>query len=131
MAHIHHSWADGQEKNAVLLVLRIELGRDHVQAGLGNSVERSSRELEAVDRIRICQATRDGDDLLDLALEDERDELVVQVDVANHVGLVQLGQLQLDALGVIGSSVAVYLISYDPVQFVDGRGQTHRVPMPS
>lgn len=135
VAYIHHSGADGQEENAVLLVLCVELGRDHVQAGLGNCVEGSSRQLEAVDRVWVCQAARNGNDLLDLALEDERDELVVQVDVANHVGLVQFGQLQLDSLGVIGSSVAVCLIrsrvhSIRRRQSVDSQGTDAIVGIP-
>lgn len=90
VADVNHTRADTEEEDAVLLVLGAELGGHDVHGGLGHGVQWADLNVVLVDPVDISHAGGDVDDLLDLALLDERDEGVVEVDVARAVDLEEL-----------------------------------------
>ena len=87
MAHLYHSRADTHEEHAVFLVLRVELGHNDVHGRLGGRIQRTVLNLEIVDEAEVGMAAGKGDDLLDLAFHDKREEEVEEVDIADDVGL--------------------------------------------
>lgn len=82
---VNHARRQRQEQNAILLVLRAELGNGHVQRRLADRVQRSDLNVESVDHVRVGVAAAERNDLLCLALEDEREEDAEEVDLADHV----------------------------------------------
>lgn len=87
MAHLYRSWADTHEEHTVFLVLRVELGHNDVHDRLGGRVQSTCLNLEIVDQVEVGVAAGNGDDLLDLALHNKREEEVEEVDVADDIGL--------------------------------------------
>lgn len=92
VSDVHKSRRHRQEQDTVRFVLRAELGYDHVERGLAGRVQRAGRQVVLVGEVRVRQAGRDGDDLLGVALEDEREEEVEEVDVADDVGFEQVAK---------------------------------------
>jgi hypothetical protein len=90
MADVDHAWRNTDEKDAVLLVLCVELGYRYIHGRLTDRVQRSHLVFERIDWIQVRQAGGYGDDLLNLALEDEWDEKVKQVDVGYNVDVDRL-----------------------------------------
>ena len=90
MAHLHDSRAETEEEHAVFLVLRVELGYDDVHGRFRGGIQSTRLHLEIVDEVEVGVTAGDGDDLLDLALHDEREEEVEEVDVADGIGLEEL-----------------------------------------
>ena len=76
VAHLHRSWADAHEEHTVVLVLYVELGHNDVQGGLGGTVQSTDLNLDIVGQINVAMTAGNGDNLLDLALEDKRHEEV-------------------------------------------------------
>lgn len=87
VAHLHRSRADTKEEHTVFLVLCVELGHNDIQGRLGGSIQRSYLNLVIVDKVKVAMTAGNGDDLLDLALHDKREEEVEEVDVADDIGL--------------------------------------------
>lgn len=85
--HLYRSRADTHEEHAVFLVLRVELGHNDVHGRLGGRVQCTCLDLEIVDEVEVGVAAGNGDDLLDLAIHDKREEEVEEVDVADDIGL--------------------------------------------
>jgi len=87
VAHLYRSRADTHEEHTVFLVLRVELGHNDVHGRLGGRIQSTYLNLEIVDQVEIGMTAGNGDDLLDLALHDKREEEVEEVDVADDIGL--------------------------------------------
>ena len=87
VAHLYRSRADTHEEHTVFLVLRIELGYNDVHGRLGGRIQSTYLNLEIVDQVEVGMTAGNGDDLLDLALHDKREEEVEEVDVADDIGL--------------------------------------------
>ena len=87
VAHLYHSRADTHEEHTVFLVLRVELGHNDVHGRLGGRVQSICLNLEIIDQVEVGVAAGNSDDLLDLALQDKREEEVEEVDVADNIGL--------------------------------------------
>ncbi len=90
VAHLYRSRADTHEEHTVFLVLRVELGHNDVHGRLGGSIQRACLDVEPIDQVEVSMAAGDGDDLLDRALHDEREEEVEKVDVPDDIGLEEL-----------------------------------------
>ena len=86
MAHLHRSRADTKEEHTVFLVLCVKLGHNDVQGRLGGSVQRRCLNLVIVDEVKVAMTAGNGDNFLDLALHDKREEEVEEVDVADDIG---------------------------------------------
>lgn len=86
VTHIHNSRADTHEQHTILPVLRIKLRYDDVQGSFRGGVDSAVADIEFVDQFEISMAAGDSDDFLDFALEDEREEEVEEVGVADDVG---------------------------------------------
>jgi hypothetical protein len=102
--NFHHSGRETQEQNTILLVLSAVLGRDHVHRGLGYGVEGPGRQIIVVCPLHVCEATGDGDDLLDVALEDKWKEQVEQMNVGDDIDLEQVFHSLLKLLGPVTTS---------------------------
>jgi hypothetical protein len=87
VARLHHTGADTHEEYTVFFVLRVELGHNQVQARLRGSVQSTSLELQIVGHIKVSQTGGNGNDLLNLTLQYEREEEVEEMNVANDIGL--------------------------------------------
>ena len=87
VAHLYHSRADTHEEHTVFLVLRVELSHNDVHGRLRGRVESICLNLEIIDQVEVGVAAGNSDDLLDLALQDKREEEVEEVDVADNIGL--------------------------------------------
>ena len=85
IAHLYRSRADTHEEHTVFLVLRVELGHNNVQGRLGGRIQSICLNLEIVDEVEVSLTAGNGDDLLDLALHDKREEKVEEVDVADDI----------------------------------------------
>ena len=66
--------ADSDESEALVLELSRVLGDDQVQGGLGDGVGGVCRVSGSNDHIRVSETGGQGDDLLDGALAEEREE---------------------------------------------------------
>lgn len=87
VANLHGSWADAEKEDAFLLVLYAELSDDNVQGRLGGSVDRSRFDVDIVDPVKVTVTAGNGDALLHLALLNQRDEEIEEVDIADDIGL--------------------------------------------
>lgn len=126
LAHIYHARTYTQEKDTVLFVLRGELGGDHIQRCLGDSVEGRQVQFHAPHYIEIRQTARNSYDLLVFSFQDLWHEEVVKMNVTDDVGLVELHVLLLELLGVLSSMWND--ISVSPTRpYI--RAQTYRTPM--
>ena len=65
----------------------IKLGHNDVHGRLGGRVQSICLNLEIIDQVEVGVAAGNSDDLLDLALQDKREEEVEEVDVADNIGL--------------------------------------------
>ena len=92
VADLYHSRAKRQEEDAVLLVLGAVLGHEHVDGRLAGRVQRAGGYVVLVGKHSVGEAAGNNDNLLGLALEDERDEQVEEVDVADDVDVEQVPQ---------------------------------------
>lgn len=101
LAHIHHTGGDAHEEYTFFLILCVELSYDHVQCRLGGSIQSAYLNLQTVDKVEVGMTGGNGDDLLDLALFDERDEVVEEVDVADAVRLESRGCNLFQLIGVV------------------------------
>ena len=90
VAHLYHSRADTHEEHTVFLVLRVELGHNNVHGRLGGRIQSTYLNLEIIDQVEVGMTAGNGDDLLNLALHDKREEEVEEVDVADDIGLEHL-----------------------------------------
>lgn len=93
MTNIDKPGTDAEEGDSVLLVLCVELGVNHIHRRLASAVDTGQVDLVVVDPVHVAHATRDADDLLDLALEDLGHEDVVEVDVGEDVDVEDLPKL--------------------------------------
>lgn len=103
MAHLHEARGDAQEEDTLLLVLGVELADNHVQSRFGRSIDGHIVDFVIVDEVEIGMPAANGDGLLDLALLDQRQEEVEEVDVADDVHLKGLGCNCLQLLGLFAS----------------------------
>jgi hypothetical protein len=87
VAHLYHSRANAHEEHTVFLILRVEFGHNDVHGRLGGRVQSTCLNLEIVDQVEVGVTAGNGDDLLELALHDKREEEVEEVDVADDIGL--------------------------------------------
>ena len=87
LAHLYHSRADTHEEHTVFLVLRVEFGHNDVHGRLRGRIQSTCLYLKIVDKVEVGMTAGNGDDLLDLALHDKREEEVEEVDVADGIGL--------------------------------------------
>ena len=87
VAHFYRSRADTHEEHPIFLILCVELGHNNVHGRLGGRVQGTYLNLEIIDQVEVGVAAGNGDDLLDLALHDKREEEVEEVDVADDIGL--------------------------------------------
>ena len=87
VANLYRSRAYTHEENTIFLVLRVELGHNDVHGRLRGRVQSTCFNLEIVDQVEIGMAAGNGDDLLDLAFHDKREEKIKKVDVADDIGL--------------------------------------------
>ena len=71
----------------------MELGDDHVGGRLADGVDGPRLDLVLVRELDVAEAGRDEDRLLGLAPEEERDEEVEEVDLAQDVDLEELARL--------------------------------------
>ena len=71
---VNDSRADSDEREAFVLELSRVLGYDQVQGGLGDGVGGICRVSGSDYDIRVCETGGQGDDLLDGALAEEREE---------------------------------------------------------
>jgi hypothetical protein len=85
---IHDARTNAHEKNTILLILRTVLGHDDVQGGLESRVQSRHLDVIVVDELKIGVTAGEGDDFLHTPFQDQGEEEVVEVDVANDVGLV-------------------------------------------
>lgn len=108
VAHLDHARANAQEEDAVLLVLGAELGCDHVHGGLAGGVEGAGLDVVLVGKVAVGKAAGNDDDFLGIALEDHGHEEMVEVDVADDVGVEEDLQGLVDLLGLVGP---VWLVS--------------------
>ena len=86
-AHLHQTRADTQEEHTIFLVLRIKLGHDNVHGRLRGSVQGTNIDLALIGQVEVGQTGGNSNDLLDLALQDKREEDVEEVDIADNVSL--------------------------------------------
>lgn len=105
VARVHHPRADGDEENPILLIFGAVLGHDRVDGRLRDGVRSALVKAYLRRHLDVAHAGRDGDDLLHLALEDERQEHVEQVDVADDVCFERCGELLLEGDGIVGAPV--------------------------
>jgi hypothetical protein len=129
MADVDDAGADTQEKHAVLLVLRAELGHCDIHPGLGDGVQRRRIKVKLAHGLDVGVATREVNDLLDLALQDEREEELDEVDVAEEVGVDEAVELGVELLDIVGAAWSVLILCSVSSSFSWCR--THSVPMPS
>lgn len=87
MAGFDEAGRDADEQNTVFAVCCAELCDGHVQCCLAYGIGRRVVNVELGDQVLVCHSGRNGDDLLCASLEDQREENVDQVDVADDVGL--------------------------------------------
>jgi len=87
VAHLYRPGADTHEEHTVFLALRVELGNNDVHSSFRGSVQSTVLNLEIVDEVAVGVAAGNGDDFLDIALYNKREEEVEEVDVADDVGL--------------------------------------------
>lgn len=85
MTRINHPGTNAHEKNTVLGILRTELGHGSVQARLTDGVEGGDLNSQLGNGVESSLPTGDGDNLLDLALENQGREKVEQVNIADNV----------------------------------------------
>ena len=90
VAGIYHSGADAHEEDAFLLILSAELGGHDVHGAFGHGVQWTRFNVPLIYPLDISHAGGKVDDLLDLALFDERNEGLVEVNVAHAVDLKEL-----------------------------------------
>lgn len=115
-SRVHHSRGEGQEEDAVLLVLGAVLGDDQVEGRLAGGVQRPGLDVKIVREGGVRIAGGEEDDLLGLALEDEREEQVGEVDVGDDVDLGQLPEDLGDLLGPVGTVLA--MLAFYPLSFL-------------
>ena len=87
VAHLYRSRADTHEEHTVFLILRVELSHNDVHGRLGGRIQSTYLNLVIVDQVKVSMTAGNSDDLLGLALHDEREEVVEEVDVADDIGL--------------------------------------------
>lgn len=116
LAHLHHARADAEEKDTLLLVLHVVLGHNDVQSRLGCSIQTTDVNPNLVGHVDVGQTCGNGDDLLDLALEDKRKEEVEEVDVTDDVGLEQVCDNTLELLRLVGPDEHLSLTPGHPEQ---------------
>lgn len=86
MSRIHHTRADTEEEHSVGTELGAEFGNRHVERDLADCVDGGSGQIETGDKLDVCMAARDGDDLLRCAAEDQGNEEVEEMDLRDGVG---------------------------------------------
>lgn len=124
MADIDDTRADAHEKDAVLLVLRAELGHGDIHPSLGDGVQRRRINVELSHGLDVGVATCEVNDLLDLTLQDERKEDLEEVDVAENVGVGKVVELGVELLDVVGAArVSICLIFRVPVLYTVSNSQ--------
>ena len=69
MAHIHYPGAYRQEEHPVFLVLRVELGHNHIQGRFEGRVQSTHVQLILVGQVKVSQPSRDCNDFFDRALQ--------------------------------------------------------------
>jgi hypothetical protein len=82
---LDHSGADADEKHTLLSVLRAELSNCSVHGRFADNICRRQRHIELSHGLQVCRAAGDGDNFLDLALENQWHEEVKQMDVSDDV----------------------------------------------
>lgn len=100
LAHVDHAWADADEEHALVLVLGAVLGRDHVHGCLGGSIQRSSLDIVIANQLNVSHPTGNTDHLLGGTVEDQGQEGVVEVDIAEDVDIQQLVEVLCKLLGL-------------------------------
>lgn len=86
-ARVNHTRTDTNEQYAVLLKLCLILGRNHVHGRFADRVW-STLINSVLDReIMVRHSRSDGDDFLDVSLENKRHEEVDEVNVAENIGV--------------------------------------------
>lgn len=69
---VDHSWTNAEEKHPVFLVLRVKLAHNHVHGSFGGGIQSAVLDLVIVNQVEVGMTAGNGDDLLHLALHDER-----------------------------------------------------------
>lgn len=82
---IGHSGTYAHEKDTVLGILRTELGHSSVQARLTDRVESGDLKPQLWNDLEGSMATGDGNNLLDLTLENQGCEQIEQVNVTDDI----------------------------------------------
>ena len=101
---IHNAGTDADEEHTVFLVLRAVLGHDDIQSSFECRVQSGHLDIVRVDKLEIGVTTGKGDDLLLVALQDQREEEVVKMNVSDDVGLIQVCKNPLQLLNLVGSA---------------------------
>jgi hypothetical protein len=83
---IHHTRADAEEEHPFGTELGAEFGNRHVESDLAYRVNGGSGQIEIGDKLDVCMAARDGDDLLRCAAENQGNEEVKEMDLRDGVG---------------------------------------------
>lgn len=87
MSSIDNPWADAHKKHAILGVLGMKLRHGHIRSGLLKGVRSSHFNLILGDQVKIGMPRRDEDDLLLHSFQEEWDEQVEEMNVANDISL--------------------------------------------
>lgn len=90
---INDAGADAQEQHALLAVLGAVLGHDDVRGGFADGVRAAYGDVVVADKFDVGVAAGDEGDFLGFAFQDERHEVVEEVDGADDVGFGALDQL--------------------------------------
>ena len=101
---INSTRAKRQEGYTVLLVLRVELGDDHVQRCLANCVQGSVPELVLVHQVSVGVTAGDGDDLLGGTVEDQGHKEGEEVDLGRGINFEKLVHVFVQFLGRVLSA---------------------------
>lgn len=105
MSSIDNSRANAQEEHTVLSELGTVFGHDDVECALVDDVSGNSVEIVFGDQVRVGVARGDGNDLFLLALENERDKQVEQMDGSDNVGLATGEDFLLQSHGILAATI--------------------------
>jgi hypothetical protein len=103
VASLDKTWADAEEANPLVRVFGAILGINNVHGGLAASIGTAVGQTHLQGEVIVGQTRRDGDDLLDLALQDEGHVEVEQVDVADNVDLKKIEKVILESDRVLAT----------------------------
>lgn len=104
MLSVDHTGRYRQEQHALFGILGAELGHDHVHRDLANRVRTSSVEFVSCRHNIVGETSGNRDDLFGLAFQNERDEEVEKMDVADRVDTEGLEQVILEYLWLVSST---------------------------